>query len=138
MPWTCAECGRQFARAHQSHGCSPALTLDEYFSSGPAFERPIFEAVAAHLTSLGEVRIEAVQVGVFFKKARTFVELRPMRDRVRLSMLLSRDLDDGRIVKHVGGSGRRFALFVDLRIPDEVDDQLMAWLTESYLSSPAG
>ena len=60
MPWTCSDCGRQFARSRQSHGCSPALTLDEYFSTGPMFERPIFEAVATHLERVGPVRIEAV------------------------------------------------------------------------------
>jgi hypothetical protein len=136
MAWTCPSCGREFARARQSHGCSPALTLDEYFSTGPAFERPIFDAVAAHLMPLGDVRVEAVQVGIFFKKARTFVELRPMRDRVRLSMLFSRDLEDRRVVKRLGLSGRRFAVYVDLRTPDEVDDQLTSWLTESCLSSP--
>jgi hypothetical protein len=136
MSWTCDSCGRQFARSRQSHGCSPALTLDQYFSTGPAFERPIFEAVASHLLPLGDVRVEAVQVGLFFKKARTFVELRPMRDRVRLSMLLSRALEDGRVVKRLGMSGRRFAVYVDLRRPDDVDDQLKQWLTESFLSSP--
>jgi hypothetical protein len=135
MAWTCESCGRQFARARQSHGCSPALNLDEYFSTGPAFERPIFETVAAHLLPLG-ARVEAVQVGIFFKKARTFVELRPMRDRVRLSMLLSRRLEDRRVVKRLGLSGRRFAVYVDLRTPEEVDVQLRSWLTESYLSSP--
>ena len=30
------------------------MTLDEYFSTGPSFERPIFDAVAAHLATLGE------------------------------------------------------------------------------------
>lgn len=112
------------------------MTVDEYFSTGPAFERSIFEAVAAHLLPLGDVRVEAVQVGIFFKRSRTFIELRPMRDRVRLSMLLSRDLVDKRVVKRFSGSGRRFAVFVDLRQPEEVDDQLVSWLTESYLSSP--
>jgi len=135
MTWTCPACGRTFARTRQSHGCSPALGVDEYFRTGPAFERPVFDAVCAHFRPMGDVRIEAVQVGIFFKRARTFAELRPMRDRVRLSLLMSRDVDSPRVVRRLGTSGRR-ALFFDLRHPDDVDDEIKGWLTESYLSSP--
>ena len=53
------------------------MTLEEYFSTGPERERPIFEAVRDHPESLGDVRIEAVSVGIFFKRSVTFVELRP-------------------------------------------------------------
>ncbi len=75
--WICPKCQRQFGRTKQSHECSPAMTLEEYFSTGPERERPIFEVVRAHLESLGPVHIEPVSVGIFFKRNRTFVELRP-------------------------------------------------------------
>jgi hypothetical protein len=36
--------------------CAPALTIDEYFATGPVErERPIFEAVRDHLESVGPV-----------------------------------------------------------------------------------
>jgi len=136
MAWTCPDCGREFARARQSHGCSPALGLDEYFATGPVFERPVFEAVAGHLRTVGEVRIEAVQVGIFFKRSRTFAELRPMRDRVRLSLLMSRPVESPRVVRTLGLGARRQVVYVDLRRPEDVDDELRAWLTESYQASP--
>ena len=134
--WTCPSCRRTFARTNQSHGCSPALSIEEYFATGPQFERPIFEEVLEHLRSVGEISVEAVQVGIFFKRARTFAELRPMRDRVRLSMLMSRAVEGGRVVRVLSLSGRRHAVFVDLRAPTDVDDVVRGWLTESYLSSP--
>jgi len=136
MTWTCPGCGRAFARAHQSHGCSPALELADYFATGPSFERPVFDAVATHLRSVGPVRIEAVQVGILFKRQRTFAELRPGRDRLRLSLLVSRDLVDPRVVRRMTRSGRRWAVWVDLRAPADVDETVRAWLTEAYLSSP--
>jgi len=113
------------------------MTLDAYFAtSRQEVERPIFEAVFAHLESVGPLRVEAVQVGILFKRQRTFAELRPRRDRVVLSVLLSRPLQDARIVKTWVGPGLRRAYFIDLRDPDEVDDELRDWLTEAYLSSP--
>ena len=33
--WVCPKCQRQFGRVKQGHECSPAMTLDEYFSTGP-------------------------------------------------------------------------------------------------------
>src|SRR5258708_28582714 len=44
-----------------------------------------------------------------FKRQRTFAELRPKRDRVALSVLLSRPLQDARIVKTWVGPGLRRA-----------------------------
>jgi hypothetical protein len=134
--WTCPECRRSFGRRNQSHECAPGLSLADYFAVGAGFERPIYEAVNAHLAAVGEVQVEFVSVGIFFKRSRTFVELRPKRDRVVLSFLLSRPLAHPRIVKTWRGSGQRSAYFVNLRSAEEVDDELRDWLTEAYLSSP--
>jgi hypothetical protein len=134
--WTCTECGRQFGRRNQSHECAPAMSLEDYFATSRARERPIFEAVLEHLETVGPLHVEALMVGIFFKRQRTFAELRPKRDRVVLSLLLSRPLQDARIVKTWVGPGLRRAYFVDLRDPAEVDDDLRDWLTEAYLSSP--
>jgi hypothetical protein len=136
MSWLCPECKRQFGRRNQSHECAPAMSLEDYFSSGPAFERPIFEAVLEQLRDLDPLHVEAVSVGIFFKRARTFAELRPKRDRVVLSLWLSRRLDHPRIRRTVRGTGERAAYFIDLRAPADVDDQLGDWLTEAYLASP--
>ena len=101
--WTCPKCARQFGRNKQSHECSPAMTLDEYFSTGPERERPIFEVVRAHLESLGPVHYEAVSVGILFKRARTFVELRPMVKWEALSFGLNRTVDHPRIAAQDAG-----------------------------------
>jgi hypothetical protein len=134
--WTCPECGRQFGRRNQSHECAPALSLEDYFATSRPMERPIFQAVVEHLETVGALRVEAVMVGILFKRQRTFAELRPKRDRVVLSVLLSRPLQHARIVKTWHGAGQRTAYFVDLRTPAEVDDEVRDWLTEAYLSSP--
>ena len=65
VSWTCPQCKRQFARTRQGHECAPAMTLEEYFSTGPTFERPMFDSVVAHLRTLGEPFLEPVSVGVF-------------------------------------------------------------------------
>jgi hypothetical protein len=135
--WTCPECKRDFGRRNQSHECAAGMSEAEYFATGPAFERPVYEAVAEHLQMVGPVKVEYVSVGIFFKRTRTFAELRPMRSRVRLSVLLSRRFKHPRIVKAYHGTGLRSAYFVDLHEAADVDDEVRDWLTEAYFTSPA-
>jgi hypothetical protein len=130
--WTCPACGRRFSRAAQSHECAPAMTLADYFATGPPFERPVFEAVHGFLAAFGPVHVEPVSVGIFIKKSGGFIELRPMTKWVALSFPLGRRVVHPRIARKPLESGRRFFHVVNLREPDEVDDQVRAWLAESY------
>jgi hypothetical protein len=134
--WTCPRCHRRFGRRNQSHECAPAMTLDEYFSTGPERERPIFDAVMVHVTSLGPVHVEPVSVGIFLKRSRTFAELRPMTKWVALSFSLGRVEHHSQIARRMKGSANRTFHVVNLRGPDDVDDTVRGWLTEAYLESP--
>jgi hypothetical protein len=137
MPnWTCPKCHRGFARSRQSHECAPAMTLDEYFSTGPERERPIFDAVMAHLATLGEVQVEPVSVGIFIKKSGSFIELRPMQKWVAMTFPLRRRLQHPRIRTKPIDAGRRTYHRVDLREPTDLDDTIKEWLTESWMETP--
>lgn len=136
MTWTCESCGRRFGRRRQSHECAPALSFEEYFATGLDIERPVFEAVRAHLDTVGEVYVEPVAVGLLFKRSRTFVELRPQRRVVALYVLLSRVVEHPRIARRMRASAGRTAHVVRLAGPDDVDEDVRGWLTESYLDSP--
>jgi Domain of unknown function (DUF5655) len=132
--WTCPECSRRFGRRGQGHDCAPGLSLEEYFDTGPPFERPIFDAVRAHLEGVGPVHIEPVSIGIFFKRRRTVVQLRPMVRWVAVGFILHRRLDAARLSRKPSGSGSRWWHVVNVRTPEEVDDELRAWLTEAYAS----
>lgn len=134
--WVCPSCGRQFGRTKQGHECAPAMALEDYFATGPAFERPVFEAVMAHLDTVGPVHVEPVSVGIFLKRSRTFAELRPMTKWVAVSFALPRTVQSARIARKVIDTGRSKHHVVNVRGPDEVDDVLCEWLSEAYLTSP--
>ena len=131
----CPDCGRRFGRANQSHVCEPALTVKEYLDRQPAELRPVYKAALKQLSKLGPLDIDPVGVGIMIKRARTFCELRPRRNAVELSFKLSQPLADPRIRKTINSSTHRQSHFVDLRSARDVDEQIAAWLVESYLES---
>lgn len=132
--WRCPDCSREFGRTRQQHDCAPGLTIEEYFATGPPHERPVFEAVRDHLAQYDDIYIEPLAVGIFFKRRRTFVQLRPMRRWVALSMMLPRKIDDPRISRKVVDTGRSFYHVLNIADPEQVDDTVRGWLDEAYLS----
>jgi hypothetical protein len=112
------------------------MGLEEYFSTGPAHERPIFDAVMRHLETVGPVHIEPVSVGIFLKRARSFAELRPMQRWVALSFSLAHPVVHKSITKKVQLYGGRYYHVANLSSPEDLDDQIRGWLTEAYLASP--
>jgi hypothetical protein len=112
------------------------MSLEEYFSTGPAHERPVYEAVMAHLREVGPVHVEPVSVGIFLKRARTFAELRPMRKWVALSFSLPRPARHKLIKRKVTHYNGRYYHVANVAGREDLDNDLLALLTEAYLTSP--
>jgi hypothetical protein len=112
------------------------MTIDEYFSTGPPHERPVFEAVMAHLADVGPVVVEPVSVGIFLKRARTFSELRPMQRWVAVSFSLPRKVRHRLIVRKPIEYGGGYYHVANVGGPDDLDDEVIGWLTEAYHRCP--
>jgi hypothetical protein len=112
------------------------MSLQEYFSTGPERERPIFDAVMAHLDTVGPVHVEPVSVGIFLKRAQTFAQLRPMRDWEALSFSLPRAVRHPLIKRKVVEYHGRYYHVVNVRAAADLDEQIFDWLTEAYFAAP--
>jgi hypothetical protein len=108
------------------------MTVEEYFATGPPHERPVFDAVMAHLATLGPVHVEPVSVGIFLKSTEKFAELRPKVRWVALSLRLSSPVRDARVSSRVAMGGGRTWYSIRLAGAADVDDAVRAWLTEAY------
>jgi hypothetical protein len=108
------------------------MSLEEYFATGHERERAIFDAVYEHVQSLGPVQVEPVSVGIFIKRGGSYLELRPMTKWVALSFSLDRTIQHPKIARKVVQYGSRRFHVVNLRGPEDVDDDVKDWLTEAY------
>ena len=114
------------------------MTIDEYFSTGPPHERPVFDEVLRRLDGIGPIHIEPVSVGIFLKRAKTFVELRPMTKWVAVSFSLRRVARHRLITRRVVSYGSWFWHVANVAGPDEIDDDLIGLMAEAYFESPSG
>jgi uncharacterized protein DUF5655 len=108
------------------------MTIDEYFATGPPHERPVFDAVMAHLTTVGPVHLDPVSVGIFLKNPRKFAELRPMQHWVAVSFSLPRKAAHRTIVRKVTPYGGKFFHVANVKSAADVDEQFCDLLTEAY------
>ena len=135
--WECPRCDRRFGQANRPHVCAPAMAIDAYFVDAEPVDREIFEAVSEALVECGPVEIEAVSVGIFFKRSRTFVELRPRKRGMACSMILPFALESNRVTRRIQVGSGGVANFITLGSADDVDDQLREWLALAYDAATA-
>ncbi|MEL6891050.1 MAG: DUF5655 domain-containing protein [Actinomycetota bacterium] len=136
--WVCPDCNRTFGSPGRSHICKPGSTLEELADSSIPTFRPIADRVIEHLRSLPgadeELIVDPLDELVQFKRDAMFAMLRPMTKWSALSFNLHRTLDSGRLSRKVieqRGSTKRFHT-INLHDVDEVDDEILGWLTEAY------
>jgi Domain of unknown function (DUF5655) len=114
------------------------MDLEAYFATGPPWERPVFDAVLAHVETLGPIHVEPVSVGIFIKSASgrpgagSLLELRPLTKWTALSFPLDQPVRHQRIARKPVRTATRWYHWVNLRTPDDVDDQVKDWLSASW------
>jgi hypothetical protein len=111
------------------------MTVDEYFATGPSFERPIFDEVAHFVETLGPVTMEFVSVGVFFKKPSSWMQLRPKRTWVAMMFPMRRVVRHRTIKNKPMSNGRDSSAqwyVANLESTDDFDDELRELLAESF------
>lgn len=131
--WTCPACDRRFGKVNQHHDCAPGMSVEEYFDLGPESERPIFDAVLAHLRTLDpDVYFEPLAVGIFFKRRTSFLQLRTMTKWVAVCFTLDHKLTSNRVSRKVIEHSGRFFHVVNIGSADEIDGQLCDWLAQAW------
>lgn len=108
------------------------MTIDDYFTTGPPHERPIFDAVMKRLETVGPVHVEPVSVGIFLKNPRCFAQLRPKDKWVALWFSLPHKVSHPTITRKVVQYQNRFHHVANLRSPADVDDRLAEYLADAY------
>ena len=131
--WTCPRCDRSFG-GKRTHVCEAGLPIDLWLDQLTEAQRGAAEAVIAIARSIKGLVIEAVTVGVFIKRERSIVELRPRAKWLQLSFMTRATIASPRISRSAVWSGWN-AYFVRLHGAGDVDREVRTWLRAALRGS---
>ena len=138
MTWTCPLCDRTFG-SRRAHVCAPGRPLEYWLAERPDGQREAASAIVELARAIDGVTVEAVDVGVLIKRARSIVELRPKVKWLQLSVIARRPLPNtarARVTRVVQWGTDMTAYFVRLTAGADIDRAMRAWLREALSATP--
>jgi uncharacterized protein DUF5655 len=130
--WTCPGCGRGFANRNQTHTCRALGDLDRHFEGKDPAVRETFDRLLDVVRALGPVAVLAEQTRIALQVRMSFAALMPRRRWLDGHVVLARRVDGPRFRRIDVYSARNVVHLFRLYGPNEVDDDVAAWLAEAY------
>lgn len=131
MSWTCPECNRTFKNTHQSHSCV-IKSLDAHFIAQEPQVRATYDTLESKLNAIIDFEISPVINAIMFTSETTFLAIKPKKRWIDLEFSLDYNANEFPIHKIVRISKTRFAHFVSVQQPGDIDDQLIEWIKQAY------
>ena len=130
--WTCPKCQRTFRNTSQVHSCKQ-VDKESFFMNRPVHFRKLYEIIKNKVKSFGEFREEAVLPDViFFKTKSTFLAIKVKKAWLDIEFFLDHLEDVPPVKKYLQTSKRRFVHLVSIDEEEDIDKQLMDWISDSY------
>lgn len=131
MSWKCPDCKKTFKNKNQWHSCVKYTVADHFEGKDPSL-KAAYDIVEAHVKSLGKYDVNPVKSCILLKTDTNFLEIKLTRKAMSVSFSLDHPEDEFPVVKVLHYSKNRYLHTVKLDHPDEVDRQLLDWISEAY------
>jgi hypothetical protein len=129
--WLCPTCGQTFVSRNMPHSCQ-VVALDDHFAAGEPGPRAAFDALLAAVRALGPVTVNPTKSRISFQARMRFAAVEPRRHHLNVHVVLTRPLASDRFTRVEFLAPYYHVHNFRLAAPDEVDDELKAWLAEAY------
>jgi hypothetical protein len=129
--WRCPECGRSFANRNQTHTCG-LHNLEDHFIGRDPIVVETYRALERAVQNIGDVIVLPEKTRIAFQVRMSFAAATLRRRWVDAHVVLARRLDNPRFRKIETFSPRNHLHQFRLACPQEVDDEVKAWLQEAY------
>jgi hypothetical protein len=129
--WICPRCGARLVRKHLSHSCG-TFALEALFTRSEPQVLELARRYVAVLAALGDVQVLPQRTRLVGVARVRFAQLLPRKDHLIAGFALHRGLKSNRVIKTEDYGPRWRYHFVAIRSDRDLDDQLGAWLRESY------
>lgn len=131
MSWICPDCNRSFQNTNQSHSCI-VVNAESLFQGKNPLLWEIYQKLLTHLRKLEGVKISPVKNAILFSVKTNFLAVKPKLNWLDMEFISHLEIDEFPIHKSIRVSKTKYANFIRLEHPNNVDNQLLAWLKEAY------
>ena len=129
--WTCSKCGRIFEKGNQPHSCKKVPLEDHFRNKDKAKE--LFDELIVQVTKkIGPCRIISLPCCVHLFGSYDFLAALPKKDNLEIRFALDHELKSPRITQRVPLSLTTAKNCLLVHSKEEVDDELIGWVIESY------
>jgi len=129
--WTCPDCGRKFKNTNQDHSCL-ITDLESHFIGKDQIVIYTFEKLKSVVMAFESVRLNPVKNAVLFSVKSHLLAVKPKKQFLDIEFVLDEPVEGFPIHKTVQASKNKWAHFVRLGSPEEVDEQLINWLRSAH------
>jgi len=90
-----------------------------------------FEKIKNEVLLFEDVRLNSVKNAILFRVKSTFLAIKPKKDFLDIEFVLDEKIDEFPIYKTVQASKFKWAHFIRIESPEEVDEQLILWFRQA-------
>jgi hypothetical protein len=129
--WTCPKCGRRFVGRNMWHACGDH-SVEKFLEGKGERARELFDRFESLIAACGPYEVAPAKTRVAFMGRVRFASVNSVSDRaMNVHFGLPRALRHPRVRK-VEQFGSWYVHHLRVSAPDELDDELLGWLRESY------
>ena len=129
--WTCPKCNRQFKNTNQDHSCM-VIDLKSHFVGKQQNVIDTYKMLQDEVTKFEGIRINPVKNAILFTAKSHFLAIKPKKAWLDIEFVLDEKIEVFPIHKTVQASKIKWAHFIRLELPEEVDEQLLLWIGKAY------
>ena len=130
--WTCQNCNRIFEKENQPHSCKKVPLKDHFRNKDKA--KKLFDYLVERIkTETGKCKIISIPCCVHLFGKYDFLAALPKKDKLEVRFALDRKLTSPRLKTCVQMSAKVFKNCFDINKKEEINDEFVKWLKESYL-----
>jgi len=106
--------------------------IEMHFRNKPEALRATYEKLLKVTKAFGPYDINVVQSAIFLKTKSTYVEVKTRKTHLIVAFFLGREVTEFPMSRAVRMSKTKVAHELHLENPDDIDEQVIGWLKESY------
>jgi Domain of unknown function (DUF5655) len=111
---------------------SPHHRVEDHFVNRPPALRAAYDALLDASRRLGPVKVEPKKTSIHLVRTTAFAGVAVRKAALVLTVKAAKDIRSPRIARHERASANRWHLETRVDGPDNVDAELIAWLTQAY------